>query len=141
MTCSTDIVLAEKAIATLHNHPHIMSHGITVSPSPNGLPLPFPDPPTPARGIRPLRQVIYAEVAEDDDSTASFMKQCPTPGELFDAIREWGSLRSVGVWADGIGGDVPTTWGGMVEFWYEDEAARFDAGFGQTGSLVKGWQM
>jgi len=69
------------------------------------------------------------------------MNRCPTPGQLFDAIRPWGSLRSVGVWADGLGEDKQTIWGARVEFWYEDEARKFEVGFGQTGSLVKGWQM
>jgi len=83
-----------------------------------------------------------------------FVAKCPTPGELFDAIRPWGSLRTVGVWVQnihqsqdgmtggaGCGGGAELKWSAKVDFWYEDEARRFEVGWGQTGSLLKGWQL
>ena len=72
------------------------------------------------------------------------MAQCPSPGELYDEVRKWGSLRQVSVWAHEAarqGENGQLRWGARVEFWYEDEAARFEVGFGQTGSTIKGWQL
>jgi len=71
---------------------------------------------------------------------------CPSPGELFDAVRLWGSLREVSVWAvkafpDQEEGEGNLTWRARVEFWFEDEARRFEVAFGQTGSIIKGWQL
>jgi hypothetical protein len=131
----------EKALATLPNHPFFVAHGILLSPYPSSDLLPLPDPYTPARAVRPTRHVEPRPEADGENPTTIFVAHCPTPGELFEDIRPWGSLRSVRVWADGFEGDAAVSWGARVEFWYEDEARRFEVGFGQTGSLVKGWQM
>jgi len=88
----------------------------------------------------------------DSSHLVTFMARCPTPGELFDALRPWGSMRDIAIWAgdvEPLGRDSNITehsrpvldWGARVEFWSEEEAARFQVGFGATGSLVKGWQM
>ncbi|ORY33788.1 hypothetical protein BCR39DRAFT_557015 [Naematelia encephala] len=137
----------ERALATLPNHPILVAHGIVISPYPTPHTLPFPVPPTPARQIRPSKRVQGYETPADGSPTQIFMAQCPSPGELFDAVRPWGSVRSVSVWIQQFNelslSQLPPSlvWAARVEFWYEDEAQRFDIGFGQTGSTIKGWQM
>jgi hypothetical protein len=81
----------------------------------------------------------------------SSLNHSPTPSEVFDAVRPWGSIRQLSVWSESATGGVgdanraPSThvpsWGARVEFWYDDEAARFDVGFGQRACLIKGWQV
>ncbi|KIR32432.1 hypothetical protein I352_05259 [Cryptococcus deuterogattii MMRL2647] len=73
----------------------------------------------------------------------SVPKFAPSPSELYDAIRPWGSLKSVSTWLAGVAPEDPATpdWFAKVEFWYADEAQRFETDFGQTGSLIKGWQV
>jgi hypothetical protein len=83
--------------------------------------------------------------------TTSSLNHSPTPSEVFDAVRSWGSIRQLSVWSESATGGVvdakraPSThvpsWGARVEFWYDDEAARFDVGFGQRACLIKGWQV
>jgi hypothetical protein len=132
--------IAEKAMATLSTHPLMIPLKIMVSPYPSPTPLPYPQHLTPARYIRPKRS-IAPPLPVDDNAMLNFMAHCPTPGELFDAVRPWGSLRSISVWADRIGPEEKPSWGARVEFWYGDEARMFEVGFGQTGSLMKGWQL
>lgn len=70
------------------------------------------------------------------------MTHCPSPGELFEAVRFWGSVREIKVWAEPpVQEGGPPSWGARIEFWYEDEARRFEIGFGQRGSHIKGYQV
>lgn len=68
------------------------------------------------------------------------MAQCPSPGELFEAVRPWGSIRQVGIFLQPTS-HTESLWFARVEFWYNDEARRFDVCFGETGSTIKGWQV
>jgi hypothetical protein len=144
--------LAEKALAILIAHPYLAHAGLIVSPFPPSsslqhLPniLPFPDPPVPARYIRPTRQVIPSALDGNSDQITIVSAQVPSLGELFDLIRPWGSVRQITVWFEEgqSSGHKPTavSWSARVLFWYDDEARRFEHGFGATGMLVKGWQM
>lgn len=137
----------EKAMATLPVHPFIIERGIFISPYPFPLILPSPHTPVPARCLQPTKLSGPAETTIIDPLTAGFMSLCPSPGELFDAVRQWGSIRQVSVWAH-ASSESPVrnpfgnlTWGARVEFWFETEARRFEVGFGQTGSVIKGWQL
>ncbi|KIR38087.1 hypothetical protein I307_05029 [Cryptococcus deuterogattii 99/473] len=73
----------------------------------------------------------------------SVPKFAPSPSEFYDAIRPWGSLKSVSTWLAGVAPEDPAIpdWFAKVEFWYADEAQRFETDFGQTGSLIKGWKV
>jgi hypothetical protein len=115
--------------------------------SPNHLPLvlPFPDPPVPARYLRPTEHIIFPCTGDNSDPAAVLSSQVPSLGELFDIIRPWGSLRQVTVWFEDSlpaeHGPPTLSWGARVLFWYEDEARRFEQGFGTTGFTIKGRQM
>ena len=143
--------IAEKALAILIAHPYLAHAGLIVSTyppptSPHHLPniMPFPDPPVPARYIRPTLQVSPAPTTISQDPAQALHSQVPSLGELFDAFRPWGSLRQITVWLEEQPyscGPPTMLWGARVLFWYEDEARRFEVGFGATGLLIKGYQM
>ncbi len=133
-------------MATLPIHPFMVERGVFISPYPAPHIVPFPDPPVAARYLRPTMLMQFPEIPLESTATAGFMASCPSPGELFDVVRQWGSLRQVSVWADNSGdtpadGPANSKWGARVEFWFENEARRFEVGFGQTGSIIKGWQL
>ncbi|KAI9638333.1 uncharacterized protein MKK02DRAFT_42720 [Dioszegia hungarica] len=142
---------AEKALAILIAHPYLAHAGLIVSTyppptSPHHLPniLPFPDPPVPARYIRPTLQVSPAPTTISQDPAQALHSQVPSLGELFDAFRPWASLRQITVWLEeqpSSCGPPTMSWGARVLFWYEDEARRFEVGFGATGLLIKGYQI
>jgi hypothetical protein len=56
-------------------------------------------------------------------------------------------MRQLSVWAQeaervpGSEGPPELLWRARVEFWYEDEARRFEIGFGQSGCIIKGWKL
>lgn len=145
---------AEKALVILIGHPSLADAGLIVSTyppptSPHHLPhvLPFPDPPVPARYLRPTQHISTPQSAHSKDPVVALSSQVPALGELFDIVRPWGSLRQITVWlekgqsAESDQLQPALSWGARVSFWYEDEARRFEMGFGATGFLIKGWQM
>ena len=134
-------VTVEKALAVLAHHPYLVARGVVISPYP--LPRVLPLSLSPGRYIRPTQAALVPAI-KSPNATERFMQQCPTPGELFDAVRSWGSVRQLRVWAETTpseGSTEEVKWGARVEFWYEDEARRFQIGFGQMASLIKGWQV
>jgi len=129
-------------MAILASHPNMVETGIMVSPYVNAF---LPLPTSRGRYIRPTKRVWHVP-SLSSDSTDLFMSRCPTPGELFDAIRPWGTIHQVRVWMepithDGTPGNDQISWAGRVEFWHEDEARRLEVGFGQSASHIKGWQV
>lgn len=134
-------------MATITAYPSVMERGICISPYAPPYTLPFPDPPVAARSLSPTKLVIPPQNPTNISNGNQAIMIFPTAGELFDQIRPWGTLRKVSVWVvnefSGTGRDPHGNprWEARVEFWYEDEAKRFDVGFGQTGSIVKGWQL
>jgi hypothetical protein len=137
----------EKALTILPEHPYIAQRGIIISPYPAPQLLPLPDQIVPARYLRPSALVHPPSEPLPADATLKFMAQCPSSAQLYDSIRPWGSLRQLSVWAQeeelppGTEGQARLLWRARVEFWYEDEAKMFEIGFGQTGSIIKGWQV
>lgn len=129
---------AEKALAIINSHSMLAPRGVWVSPSPPDQPISFPKSVIAERLIRPSKFSSLTQKA-----TQSLPKFAPTPSELYDAIRPWGSLKSVSTWLAGVAPANPTIpdWFAKVEFWYADEAQRFETEFGQTSSLIKGWQV
>ena len=91
-----------------------------------------------ARFIRPMKQ-LTVEVPASSDPVDVFMAQCPTPVELFNAVRPWGSVRELRIWTENKESNL--VWVARVEFWFEDEARRFEVGFGQKALTLKGWQV
>ena len=79
------------------------------------------------------------EVPASSDPVDIFMAQCPTPVELFNAVRQWGSVREIRIWTENQ--NTRLSWVARVEFWYEEEAKRFETGFGQQALTLKGWQV
>lgn len=128
-------------------HPLIVQQNLFISPYPVPQTLPFAEPICPARFIRPIKLVMPVRPTTKHRPAEEFMSRCPSPGELFDTLRRWGSIRQVSVWAEhgsvtAFGNPEESFgWAARVEFWFDDEATRFQVGFGQTGSTVKGWQM
>ncbi|KAL7423910.1 hypothetical protein Q5752_001495 [Cryptotrichosporon argae] len=127
---------AEKALTCLLMHPWINNNNITVSPyqPPHLLPPAACAP----RYIRPVTLMT------DLRGRTDLRYVCPTPGEVWQAVRPWGSLRSIMVWIDNTAPheqNMGKHWRAKVEFWYEEDAKHFDTGFGATGALLKGWQI
>lgn len=146
----TDLT-AEKALAILLNHPYLTQHGLLVSPytpisqSPYGALPPNILPPShnvPARYINPTI-LVSPILPAGDNASARMAAQLPTPGEVFDFCRRWAAVREVHVWMrEGHPNNSQLfMWSARVEFWYEDEALRFDSGVGDRGDLLKGWQV
>ena len=138
----SQLTSVEKAMAILASHPNLVESGITVSPYAN-MPT-LPPPSSQGRYIRPIRRVVPSPEVSSN-TTERFMAACPTPGELFDAVRPWGTIREVRVWMEpclhGTGQRDENSWGARIEFWHEDEARRLEIGFGQSASQIKGWQV
>ncbi|WVR09791.1 hypothetical protein IAU60_006867 [Kwoniella sp. DSM 27419] len=139
---------AEKGLAILANHAVLCPRGLWVSPYPPPNILPPLASPTSARYIRPTALIRIPELPADATMEAIFKAFFPTPSEVYDAVRPWGSVRSVNVYLQqtltGQGAGQPIQghlWLAKVEFWYDDEASRFDFGFGEKGWLIKGWQV
>ena len=59
----------------------------------------------------------------------------PTPQEVYDIVRVWGSIRLINLVVVGSG------WSCRIEWWYEDEAHRFQCNFKRAGSSLKGHQV
>ncbi|EIW69665.1 hypothetical protein TREMEDRAFT_30506, partial [Tremella mesenterica DSM 1558] len=136
------IAQAEKALAILPFHFAFVMKNMTVSPAPPPSYLPFPDPTTRIRYIRPQRLVFPPEPSPSRDGILP--TAWPTSGDIFEALRPWGSLRQVNVWRDEDGAELEGeehNWRALAEFWHEDEAERFSTGFGATASYLKGWQI
>lgn len=150
-TCFRDSDLSvEKALATLPSHPLIAPNGINVSPYTPPLLLPAPPLPCPARYICPTTLVASPPpLLTTEDADAAYLRTCPTPGQVFDAVRPWGAVRIISVWleerpadhADHAGSAGTLSWKARVEFWDDMEARRFEVGFGAHGLLLKGWRM
>ncbi|WWC69489.1 uncharacterized protein I206_103430 [Kwoniella pini CBS 10737] len=131
--------LAERALAILVNYAHFSVQGVRVSPYPACL-TPFPAYPTAIRYIRPTRRSKFIGLPANLRPEAAYQANYPTPGEVYDAVRPWGSVRWVN--SSACPHDDPDLgWTATVEFWYEDEARHFDQGFGQTASLIKGCEV
>lgn len=107
-----------------------------ISPYPPPMPLPLGE--SRGRYIRPTQRVLQP-LQIIPNITPGPIAQCPSPAELFDAVRGWGSVRDIQIWSEPLMGQL--SWAARVEFWYEDEANRFEIGFRQQGSHFKGWQM
>ncbi|WRT67117.1 uncharacterized protein IL334_004083 [Kwoniella shivajii] len=140
----TSLPLAERALAILVNHITFTPRGIWFSPYPPPTLLPNPTSSTATRYIRPARMVATPKPPCDPE--LAFLANFPTPGKVYDAVRPWGSIRTVNTYVteaseQGKGEHNNHLWLARVEFWYEEEASRFDRGFGQTASLLKGWQI
>nr|ODN81175.1 hypothetical protein L203_05681 [Cryptococcus depauperatus CBS 7841] len=128
---------AEKALAILPDHPQLAPRGIWVSPLPPQQPIPLHASPTSERYIHPTH---YAGFSPQSPAPIS----PPTSSELYDTVRPWGSLKSISTWATDANGSKnlgKVQWFAKVEFWYSEEAQRFQIGFGQLGCLIKGWQV
>lgn len=112
--------------------------GVWVSPNPPHQSVSFPKSVIAERLIRPSE---FSSLTQE--AAQSVPKFAPSPSELYDSIRPWGSLKSVNTWLAGVAPANPAIpdWFAKVEFWYADEAQRFETEFGQTGSLIKGWQV
>ncbi|KAK4688223.1 hypothetical protein P7C73_g1892, partial [Tremellales sp. Uapishka_1] len=143
---------AEKALAILPEHPFLQRKPTYISPYPPPQRLPSPPGPVSIRYIQPTKLVNAPISSPYPNTTDALMATVPTPGQLHDAFRPWGSMREVSVWVEekrGPQGEFSPDggkqgnlqWRARVEFWYEDEARRFEVGWGQTGSLLKGWQL
>ncbi|WVQ98700.1 hypothetical protein IAU59_005831 [Kwoniella sp. CBS 9459] len=139
---------AERALAILLNHTTFTPLGVWFSPYPPPHILPLPDSPTTTRYICPTKLAIAPSLPPNPSPEQSFRAYVPTPAEVFDAVRPWGCIRSVNSYLQQtqIEGqpDDPTQghlWMAKVEFWYEAEALRFETGFGESCSLLKGWQV
>lgn len=140
---------AEKALAMLVTHPYLSQESVITTPFPHtssfdSYPqlLPLSTPGVPARYIHPHQhtQPVQPLAATAE---AAISAQVPTPAELFDVCRQWGAVRVISVWVENshLQDGLPVKWKGRVEFWYEDEAKRFEVGLGEMGMLVKGWQV
>ncbi|OXC69792.1 hypothetical protein AYX13_01559 [Cryptococcus neoformans] len=129
---------AEKALAIINSHSMLAPRGVWVSPNPPHQSVSFPKSVIAERLIRPPEFSSLTQKAAQ-----SVPKFAPSPSELYDSIRPWGSLKSVSTWLAGVAPANPAIpdWFAKVEFWYADEAQRFETEFGQTGSLIKGWQV
>ncbi|WVF72122.1 hypothetical protein IAT40_006934 [Kwoniella sp. CBS 6097] len=139
---------AERALAILTNHTIFTPRGVWFSPYPPPHILPLPDSPLSTRYIRPTKLALAPSLPANPTPEQNFRAYVPTPSEVFDAVRPWGCIRSVnsylqqteveGQLNDSAQGHL---WMAQVEFWYEDEASRFEVGFGESCSLIKGWQV
>lgn len=129
-------------------HPYLAQEGLIATPfipTPEDLRpilLPPQENPVPARYITPHHHVQPILPAAPT-AEAAIEAQVPTPGEVFDACRRWGTVRLVSVWLETgqLTDGLPVKWKCRVEFWYEDEAKRFEVGMGKMGILIKGWQV
>ncbi|OCF54150.1 hypothetical protein L486_08346 [Kwoniella mangroviensis CBS 10435] len=144
----TTLQLAERALTILVNHTTFTPRGVWFSPYPSPYILPLPNPPTAARYIRPTRLIVPPSFPSEPQPEQAFRAYFPTPAEVYDAVRPWGSLRSVNSYITEVLDEVKVEengqrhqWIARVEFWNEDEAKMFDEGFGKTASLLKGWQI
>lgn len=69
----------------------------------------------------------------------------PCEGEIWDAARPWGSVKSVSMVFDTEGpAELPgprtvMRWKAVIDFWYEDEAVAFEMATNAAGMFV-GWQ-
>ncbi|WWD15889.1 hypothetical protein CI109_100313 [Kwoniella shandongensis] len=139
---------AERALAVLANHTSFTPLGVWFSPYPPPASLPLPDGYVTSRYIRPTHLAIPPTLPPNPTPEQSVAAYLPTPNELYAAVRPWGSVRMVNTWVQetvGEGSDMHDAgklkWLARVDFWFEDEARRFEIGFGATGSLLKGWQV
>ncbi|OCF45496.1 hypothetical protein I317_00744 [Kwoniella heveanensis CBS 569] len=139
---------AERALAILADHTIFAPRGVWFSPHPPPHILPLPESPASTRYIRPTKLALAPTLPPNPSPEQSFRAYVPTPAEVYDAVRPWGSIRSVNSYLQqaAIEGkqEDPTQghlWMARVEFWYEDEASRFETGFGQACNLLKGWQI
>nr|XP_019042715.1 hypothetical protein I302_08421 [Kwoniella bestiolae CBS 10118]OCF21645.1 hypothetical protein I302_08421 [Kwoniella bestiolae CBS 10118] len=148
----TSIPLAERALAILVDHATFTPRGVWFSPYPPPYILPHPNPPTAARYIRPTKFVLPPILPPKPRPEDAFRAYFPTPAEVYDAVRPWGSLRSVNSYITEAAEETTVKneekendhrhqWIARVEFWNEEEAKNFDTGFGKTASLLKGSQM
>ena len=70
----------------------------------------------------------------------------PQSGALWDFVRPWGSIREVSVSLeksqvpDGQPGQGECRWRATVQFWYEEEAQRFETSYPNSGPFL-GWEM
>ncbi|WVQ71620.1 hypothetical protein IAR50_001160 [Cryptococcus sp. DSM 104548] len=123
---------AEKALAMLHLHPSLVNRGVWVSPLPPSHPL--PPSPIPAERIFIPHKLVH----KSDGDTI------PSLADIYDALRPWGSLKSVAIWITDAPpsplGD-PASWFAKAEFWYRHEAEVFERDFGRKGWQIKGWQI
>ncbi|TYJ56582.1 hypothetical protein B9479_002674 [Cryptococcus floricola] len=121
---------AEKALAILHLHPFLVHRGVWVSPLPPAQRLSVS--PTPAARIfRPSQRMTDAL---SDDTI-------PTLADIYDALRPWGSLKSVSIWITDTTSSDAASWFAKAEFWYGNEAEVFERDFGRKGWQIKGWQI
>ncbi|WWC90052.1 uncharacterized protein L201_004984 [Kwoniella dendrophila CBS 6074] len=144
----TSLPLTERALAILINHTTFAPRGVSFSPYPPPHFLPMPEPPTASRYIRPTRLAKHPSLPPQPQPEDVFRTLFPTPADVYDAIRPWGSIRSVNSYVMEAHDDVKMegqeqshAWMARVDFWYEEEAKNFDIGFGKTASLLKGWQI
>nr|XP_018263874.1 uncharacterized protein I303_03749 [Kwoniella dejecticola CBS 10117]OBR86032.1 hypothetical protein I303_03749 [Kwoniella dejecticola CBS 10117] len=140
------VALAERALAVLVNHAFFTPKGAWFSPYPPPHVLPLPNNPSAPRYIRPTHRVTPLDLPPNHTAEQALRAILPTPGDVYDAVRPWGSVRSVNSYITTTAGDckdqnLQNQWMAVVEFWYEDEARQFDEGFGKTASLLKGWQV
>jgi hypothetical protein len=125
----------EKALSILVSHPYFGSKNVLVSPLPPPNVSPLPPAPVAPRFIRPVK------LANPQMSTAY-----PQPGQLWDFVRPWGSIREVSVTLEESqvqgtpSGQGECRWRAKVQFWYEEEAHRFESSFLNAGPFA-GWEM
>ncbi|KAK8869837.1 hypothetical protein IAR55_000405 [Kwoniella newhampshirensis] len=135
---------AERALAVLANHTSFAPLGVWFSPYPPPAILPSPEPYVSGRYIRPTQMAVFPILPSNPTPEQTVAAYFPTPSELYDAVRPWGSIRLVNTWIQETADekvDGRFQWLARVDFWHEDEARRFESGFGATGSLLKGWQV
>ncbi|BEI92003.1 uncharacterized protein CcaverHIS019_0408230 [Cutaneotrichosporon cavernicola] len=113
---------AEKALAILETHPYLLGQlRMVISPWPGqraGMPLTNVAP----RIVRPANE----EAAINR----------PLEGDIWDCARSWGSIKTVSVSFE-MDGPAKSTipWKAIIDFWHEDEAAKFESDTNATGFL------
>jgi hypothetical protein len=120
----------EKAYSILVSHPYFTSKNVLFSPLPPPQVAPLPPVPVAPRFIRPLKKA-------DSEGTTAY----PQPGELWDYVRPWGSIREVSVVLEEThvaDAETECRWRAKVQFWWEDEASRFET---NNSSTFAGWEM
>lgn len=123
--------LAEKAFAILGCHPYLVGHlHMCISPWAD-MRIQLPQTNIAPRIVRPAK--------------ADGTRAMPCEGEIWDAARPWGSVKTVSMVFDIEGpAEVPGAnvmhWKAIIDFWYEDEAAAFEMATNATGMFV-GWKV
>ncbi|GMK56810.1 hypothetical protein CspeluHIS016_0306500 [Cutaneotrichosporon spelunceum] len=113
---------AEKALAILETHPYLLGQlQMVISPWPDQRAR-IPPTNVAPRIVRPA----------NEEATVNR----PLEGDIWDCGRSWGSIKTVFVSFEMDGPTKSTIpWKAIIEFWHEDEAAKFENDTNATGFL------